>query len=199
MKLIAIMTDREFVLEIRKGNQQAFRMFVEKYQLTVIKTCNGFVHNLEDAEDIGQEVFLEVYRSIHNFREESKLSTWLYRIAVNKSLNHLRKYKLKKNLESIESLFITNKNMINEIRDNSNLQPDDEIEQGEKAEILHRAIDSLSTNQRISFILNKYDDLSYKEIAEIMNTSLSAVESLIHRAKINLQKKLFNLYKKKYK
>ena len=198
MKLIAIMTDREFVLEIRKGNQQAFRMFVEKYQLTVVKTCNGFIHNLEDAEDIAQEVFIEVYKSIHNFREESKLSTWLYRIAVNKSLNHLRKYKLKKNLESIESLFMTNKNMINEIRDNSNLLPDDKIEQSEKAKILHRAIDSLSTNQRISFILNKYEDLSYKEIAEIMNTSLSAVESLIHRAKINLQKKLFNYYKKNY-
>jgi RNA polymerase sigma factor (sigma-70 family) len=192
------MTDREFVLEIHKGNQQAFRMFVEKNQLTVIKTCNGFIHNLEDAEDIAQEVFLEVYKSIHNFREESKLSTWLYRIAVNKSLNHLRKYKLKKNLKSIESLFITNKNMINEIRDNSNLLPDDKIEQSEKAKILYRAIDSLSTNQRISFILNKYEDLSYKEIAEIMNASLSAVESLIHRAKINLQKKLFNYYKKNY-
>jgi RNA polymerase sigma-70 factor (ECF subfamily) len=192
------MTDREFVLEIRKGNQQAFKMFVEKYQSTVIKTCNGFIHNLEEAEDIAQEVFLEVYKSIHNFREESKLSTWLYRIAVNKSLNHLRKYKLKKNLKSIESLFSANKNMINEIRDNNNLMPDDKIEQSEKVKILHQAIDSLSTNQRICFILNKYEDLSYKEIAEIMNTSLSAVESLIHRAKINLQKKLFNYYKKNY-
>lgn len=190
------MTEREFVREIRKGNQQAFRMFVEKYQLTVVKTCNGFIHNLEDSEDIAQEVFLEVYKSIHNFRGEAKLSTWLYRISVNKSLNHLRKYKLKKNLESIESLFAGNENMINKIRDNNNLMPDDEIEQNEKIKILHGAIDSLPTNQRISFILNKYEDLSYKKIAEIMNISLSAVESLIHRAKINLQKKLFNYYKK---
>jgi RNA polymerase sigma-70 factor (ECF subfamily) len=192
------MTDRELIFEIRKGNQQAFRMFVEKNQLTVVKTCNGFIHNLNDAEDVAQEVFLEVYRSIHTFREEARLSTWLYRIAVNKSLNHLRKYKLKKNLESIESLFSTSTNMINEIRDNNTLPPDDRIEQNERAQILHKAIDSLSTNQRISFILNKYEDLSYKEIAEIMNTSLSAVESLIHRAKINLQKKLFNYYKKNY-
>ncbi len=193
------MTDREFVLEILKGNQQAFRMFVEKYQLTVVKTCNGFVHNIEEAEDIAQEVFLEVYRSIHNFRGEAKLSTWLYRIAVNKSLNHLRKYKLKKNFESIELLFKSNADMLNEIRDNSNLMPDDKIEQNEQAKILHRAIDSLPTSQRISFILNKYEDLSYKKIAEIMNISLSAVESLIHRAKINLQKSLFNYYKKNYR
>lgn len=192
------MTDKEFVLEIRKGNQQAFRKFVEKYQLTVVKICNGFIHNLEDAEDIAQEVFIEVYQSVHKFRGEAKLSTWLYRIAVNKSLNHLRKYKLKKNLESIESLFMTNKNMINEIEDNRNLLPDDNIEQREKAHVLHRAISSLSTNQRVSFTLNKYEDLSYKEIAEIMNTSLSAVESLIHRAKINLQKKLFVYYKKNH-
>ena len=193
-----MMTDKEFVLEISKGNQQAFRKFVEKYQLTVLKICNGFIHNREDAEDITQEVFIEVYQSIHKFRGEAKLTTWLYRIAVNKSLNHLRKYKLKKNLKSIESLFMINKNIINEIEDRRNLQPDDNMEQREKAYILHRAISSLSTNQRISFILNKYEDLSYKEIAEIMNTSLSAVESLIHRAKINLQKKLFNYYKKKY-
>ena len=193
-----MMTDKEFVLEICNGNQQAFRKFVEKYQLTVLKICNGFIHNREDAEDITQEVFIEVYQSIHKFRGEAKLTTWLYRIAVNKSLNHLRKYKLKKNLKSIESLFMINKNIINEIEDSRNLQPDDNMEQREKAYILHRAISSLSTNQRISFILNKYEDLSYKEIAEIMNTSLSAVESLIHRAKINLQKKLFNYYKKKY-
>ncbi|UCH14944.1 MAG: sigma-70 family RNA polymerase sigma factor, partial [Bacteroidales bacterium] len=90
MKIFAIMTDKEFVLEIRKGNQQAFRKFVEKHQLTVVKICNGFVHNPQDAEDIAQEVFIEVYQSVHKFRGEAKLSTWLYRIAVNKSLNHLR-------------------------------------------------------------------------------------------------------------
>ena len=190
------MTDKEFVLEISSGNQQAFRKFVEKYQLSVVKICNGFLHNREDAEDIAQEVFIEVYQSVSKFRGEAKLSTWLYRIAVNKSLNHLRKYKLKKNLESIESLFVTNKDMINEIEDQRNLLPDDNIEHKEKSRILHKAISSLSANQRISFILNKYEDLSYKEIAEIMNTSVSAVESLIHRAKLNLQKKLFNYYKK---
>jgi len=190
------MTDKELVNEISNGNQYVFRMFVEKHQLPVFKVCNGFIHNKEDSEDIVQEVFVEVYQSIHNFRGEAKLSTWLYRIAVNKSLNYLRKNKIKKNLKSIESLFAGNKNRLDEIEDN-NLRPDENIEQNERSRILFRAVNSLSTNQRIAFILNKYEDLSYKEIAEIMNTSLPAVESLIHRAKINLQKKLFVHYKKK--
>ena len=100
----------EFVKEISSGNQQAFRLFVEKHQLSVIKVCNGFLHNHEDAEDVTQEVFVEVYQSIHKFRGDSKLSTWLHRIAVNKSLNHLRKNKIKKYLDNIESFF-TSKNL----------------------------------------------------------------------------------------
>ena len=190
------MTDKELVREIGKGNQHAFRIFVEKYQSTVFKICNGFIHNKEDCEDIVQEVFIEVYRSIHSFRGEAKLTTWLYRIAVNKSLNYLRKNKVKRNLASLESSFDSDKNRLSEIEDNS-IRPDENIEQNARAHILFRALRALSTNQRIAFILNKYEDLSYKEIAEIMNASLPAVESLIHRAKINLQKKLYIHYKKK--
>ena len=190
------MTDREFVSEISRGNQQAFKLFVEKHQLSVIKICTGFLHNPEDAEDVAQEVFIEVYQSIKKFRGDAKLSTWLHRIAVNKSLNYLRKNKIWKYLDNIESLIVTDKHSVGEIEDNNNLHPEKNIEQTEKARILHQAVNSLSANQRISFILNKYDDLSYKEIAEIMNTTLSAVESLIHRAKINLQKKLYYYYKK---
>ncbi len=190
------MTDREFIKEIRKGNQKAFKLFVEKYQLSVTKVCTGFLHNKEDAEDVTQEVFIEVYRSIHKFRGESKLSTWLHRIAVNKSLNHLRKNKIKKHTDNIESLLTAGRSQINTLEDANNTHPEKNYEECEKARILHQAVNSLSTNQRISFVLNKYEDLSYKEIAEIMNTTTAAVESLIHRAKINLQKKLYNYYKK---
>jgi RNA polymerase sigma-70 factor (ECF subfamily) len=190
------MTDKELVREIGKGNQQVFRMLVEKYQSTIFKICNGFIHNKEDCEDIVQDVFIEVYQSIHNFRGEAKLTTWLYRIAVNKSLNYLRKTKIRRNILSMESLFGGDKSRPSEVEDNS-IRPDENIEQNERARILFSALRALSTNQRIAFVLNKYEDLSYKEIAEIMNTSLPAVESLIHRAKINLQKKLYVHYKKK--
>ncbi len=192
------MTDREFLKEISRGNQQAFRLFVEKHQLAVMKLCKGFLHSQEDAEDVTQDVFVEVYRSIHKFRGDSSLSTWLHRIAVNKSLNHLRRNKINKYLDNIESFFTSGKNTVNEIGNTNNTDPERTFEQNEKAAILHQAVNSLSTNQRICFIMNKYEDLPYKEIAEIMNTTISAVESLIHRAKINLRKKLYNYYKKNY-
>ena len=189
------MDDKEIIGKIIEGNQNAFRVLVENYQDKVIATCNGFVHNVEDAEDIAQDVFVEVYQSITKFRSDSKFSTWLYRIAVNKSLNHLRKNKKNSVIRSIDSFFNKEKNENLEVPDSKSPQADQNIENQERAEILHKVINSLAKNQRIAFNLNKYDDLSYKEIAEVMNISLSSVESLMHRAKMNLQKKLISYYK----
>ncbi|MCF8297233.1 MAG: RNA polymerase sigma factor [Saprospiraceae bacterium] len=189
------MDEKTIIAKIIEGNQQAFRELVESYQDKVISTCNSFVHNLEDAEDIAQDVFVEIYQSITKFRSDSKFSTWLYRIAVNKSLNHLRKNKKNTMLKSLDSFFGNDKNEKYEISDSKSSQADQNIENNERAEILHNAINSLAKNQRIAFTLNKYDDLSYKEIAEVMNISLSSVEALMHRAKMNLQKKLVNYYR----
>ncbi len=194
------MEDKLIIEKIIEGNQQAFRELVDNYQDKVISTCNSFVHNIEDAEDIAQDVFVEVYQSIKKFRGDAKISTWLHRIAVNKSLNHLRKNKKNSVLKSIDSFYNNNggpidKNENLEIEDSKTSQSEHNIENKERAEILHNAINSLAKNQRIAFNLNKYDDLSYKEIAEVMNISLSSVESLLHRAKMNLQKKLISYYK----
>ncbi len=191
------MTDKELIKAIKKDDQQAFKQLVEKNQQMVVNTCNGFLHNIADAEDIAQDVFIEVFLSVHKFREDAKLSTWLYRIAVNKSLNHIRDNKKHKILKSIDSFFTSDKNIEIEIPDNSSSQPEEIIEEKERSQILSYSINSLAKNQKIAFTLNKYDDLSYKQIAEIMDLSLSSVESLIHRAKKNLQKKLLNHYKKK--
>lgn len=184
-----MITESELLQKVLNKEVHAFRLLVKQYQQKVFNTCNGFLHNKEDAEDIAQEVFVEVYQSIDQFRQESKLSTWLYRISVNKSLNHIKKNRKNKLLISLESIFSPG---AEEIKSKiTNIKSDeDNFEKRENALILHMAIESLSKNQRIAFTLNKYDDLSYKEIAEIMNISLSSVESLIHRAKLNLQKKL---------
>ncbi|MBC8146404.1 MAG: RNA polymerase sigma factor [Bacteroidetes bacterium] len=189
------MDENIIIKKIIEGNQQAFREFVESYQNKVISTCNSFVHNIEDAEDIAQDVFVEVYQSIKKFRSDSKISTWLYRISVNKSLNHLRKNKKNTLIKSLDSFFGNDKNESLEVEDSTSTQADQNIENRERIEILHKAIASLAKNQRIAFNLNKYDDLTYKEIAEVMNISLSSVESLMHRAKMNLQKKLINYYR----
>lgn len=184
--------DQILIEKILEGDQHAFKELVEKYQIMVINTCTGFLHNVPDAEDIAQEVFIEVFSSIRKFRREAKLSTWLYRIAVNKSLNFIRSKKRRQWIQNIEEVFLKNKQDISQPIVDQN--PENEMETKEDAKILHQTINSLTENQRIAFVLNKYDDLSYSEIAEVMSLSLSSVESLIHRAKINLQKKLIRHY-----
>ena len=188
------MTDSELVQGVIDKKENAFRLLVEKYQQIVFNTCNGFLHNKEDAEDIAQDVFVEVYLSIDKFRHEAKLSTWLYRVAVNKSLNYIKKNKKNKMLLSLENIFsVSDDNYAEEF---SKMKSNERnLDMDESAKILYETIDSLGENQRIAFTLNKFDDLSYKEIADIMDMSLSSVESLIHRAKINLQKKLGSYFK----
>ncbi|MDD2278909.1 MAG: sigma-70 family RNA polymerase sigma factor [Bacteroidales bacterium] len=189
-----MLTDSELIDNILNNNsQKAFEELVNRYQSLVTKTCLGFVSNYADAEDIAQDVFIEVFHSLKNFRSESKLSTWLYRIAVNKSLNFIRLKKRHSGLRSIESFFTTgnsNKSESIEIASPKSTDADWGIEQQEDKQMLKKAINSLPENQRIAFILSKYHDLSYKEIAEIMSITLSSVESLLFRAKQNLQKKL---------
>lgn len=168
---------------------------VKTFHKNVYHTCFGFVHNKQDAEDIAQDVFIEVYRSVSRFRGDSRLSTWIYRISVNKSLNHIRKYKNSKLLYPIELLFHGVKDEDNRIDLSEPSSNEDNVERKEMKKILHQAIDSLPEKQRTAFTLSKFDDLSYNEIAEVMETSLSAVESLIHRAKLGLQKKLLKYNK----
>ena len=191
------MSEAEIIQKLQERDEQAFRQLIENHRQLVVNTCFGLVHNLEDAEDIAQDVFIEVFRSVHKFRADSKISTWLYRIAVNRSLNFIRDNKRRKLAQSIEEIFSPGKEKSGNFSPEKVSAPDTEIENSERAAILHKAIDSLPQNQRVAFTLNKYEDLSYKEIAAVMETSVSSVESLIHRAKKNLQKKLYVCYKKK--
>jgi len=188
------MTDQELIEQLVSGSQSAFRHLVNKYQVLVFNTCMGFVGNRQSAEDLSQEVFIEIHRSINKFRGDAKLSTWLYRISVNKSLNHIRDQKKHNLVRSLERFFYGEKEEVLDIEDHIFGLADAPIEQQQHARELYRAVESLSDNQRIAFTLNKFDDLSYKKIAEVMDVSLSTVESLIHRAKKNLQKKLKTYY-----
>ena len=86
------MTDKDLVEKIQTGDHDSFKVMIENHQRLIFNTCKGFLHNEEDAQDVAQDVFIEAYRSIKKFRGDSKISTWLYRIAVNKSLNFIRLY-----------------------------------------------------------------------------------------------------------
>lgn len=189
-----LMNDKKLIDDLKNADHQAFREFVEQYENMVVNTCYGFLRNQEDAEDIAQEVFIEIYRAIHHFREEASLSTWIYRIAVNKSLNLIKKNKRKKWANSIQAAF-GNEEDSEPFTDTKTPNPQISLEQQERIQILYKAIDSLAENQKVAFTLSKFEDFDYKQIAEIMGTTVSAVESLLNRAKKNLQKKLYNYYK----
>jgi len=191
------MSDFEIIEQLKQGNELAFRKLVETHQNMVVNTCFGMVHNLEDAEDIAQEVFIEVYRSIQNFRADSKLSTWLYRIAINRTLNHIRNNKKNKWFRSFENEAEAKNKQLLQLESSKTDQPEYELENKQRAIILHEAIAGLPQNQKVAFTLSKYEELSYKEISEVMELSVSSVESLLFRAKKNLQKKLYKCYKKK--
>ena len=188
---------KEHILE-QSGHsiqEDDFSTIVAEHQDMVLNTCYRFVLNREDAEDIAQEVFLEAYRSLDSFRQESKLSTWLYRIAVTKSLDHLRKKKRKKRFSSLKRVMGFN-DPAEELALPSSIETPAEVLSGsERTEILQSALDSLPDNQKTAFLLSKYDGYSNQEIADVMQTTVSAVESLVHKAKKNLQKKLEKHYR----
>ena len=179
--------------ENRHG-ELAFKYIVDTYQAVIYNTCIGIVGDADDAKDIAQDVFIQLYKSADSFRGDSKISTWLYRIAVNKSLNHIRNNKKHKVLLRIQGFFAADETREIQIRDRARSNPQEISEQNEHKVALRTAIDSLPENQKTAFVLKNYDDISYKEISEIMELSLSSVESLIHRAKKNLQKTLNYYY-----
>lgn len=181
-----MLTNNQLIPKIKAGDRRAFRELVDTYQQKVISTCYSFVKNQHDAEDIAQEVFVEVFRSIGTFKEESELSTWMYRISINKSLDFLRMMKRKKRIQNLLPIFNPQTSKEISIPDKSrNIQ--EKLEQDEMHRVLHQAINQLPSNQKIALTLNKFENLTSREIAGIMELSVSSVESILHRSKINLK------------
>lgn len=188
-----ITTEHKFVEALKEGNEQAFKALVLEYQDKVFNTCFGFVKNRDDADDLAQEVFIEVYKSVGSFREDAGLSTWIYKIAVNKSLGHLRKSKRNRTTQWLKKLVGMKDDPMADIPDFDH--PGVLVENKERANVLFQAIDKLPESQKTAFTLHKVEGLSYEEIAKIMDRSLPSVESLMHRARTSLKKWLYNYYK----
>lgn len=189
------MEDSEIILKLKKNDSEAFKSVVNQYQRMVLNCTFKFLRNRESAEDLTQEVFVEVFESINSFRADSKLSTWIYRIAVTKSLNQLKSMKRKKRFAVLISLFGKDE-MEGQIPAPEDKNQQKELENKDRAQVLSWALEKLPENQRIAFTLSKYEEMSYEEISLILNTSITSVESLIHRAKTNLKKKLYSYYEK---
>lgn len=174
----------DIIGDILNGNTEMFNVITEKYADQLFRVALGYMHSKEEAEDITQEVLIKAYNSLSTFKGNSKLSTWLYRITVNTCLNELKKRKRTSLFSSIED--IKNKGL-----DSSNQKnPEQQLIEEEINLKVRKAIDSLPSKQKTAFILQRYKELSQKEISEVMGISEGAVEQLLQRGKKHLKKRL---------
>lgn len=178
------MRDEELLQKLQQGDHQAFEYLVDKYAKGVYNLCLSFVRDPIWSDDLTQEVFIEVFESVDRFRGRSSLWTWVYRIAVNKSLNFERR---RKRILIMDSLHLANLEEKNYWMKNVS-HPGVEDRNKELENWVFQKIRDLPRSQRIAFTLNKIDGVKQKDIGEIMDLSISAVESLIFRAKNRLKK-----------
>ena len=193
--MIIVLDEAYIIARLKNGDEAAFKELVNSFKDHVFNAALGILQQQTDAEDVAQEVFIQAYQSIGGFKGNARLSTWLYKITVNKSLELLRNRKRKKRFAFIQSLFDNTGAEVN-TKHPSFDHPGVQLENKERAAILFSAIDKLPDKQKVAFLLNKTEQLSYEEISAVMGLSVSAVESLLFRAKQNLQKLLADYYEK---
>lgn len=170
------LTDLEMIAQVREGNRQAFQLIVEKYEQQIARTVIGMLGNCQEAEDVGQEVFIRFYRSLAKFKGEASLGTYLTRIAINLSLNSIKKQKRR-------NLFRSTDSEIYKLD-----IPDNELssEQKDIQELVQKAILQLPKEFRSIVVLRMIEGYSTKEVAEILSIPMGTVLSRLSRA----QKKL---------
>lgn len=171
---------------LRAGDEDAYRALLGEFEGKVYNLCLGFVQDRAEARDLAQEVFLQVFRSVGRFRGEAKLSTWIYRIAVTKSLTHLRWRRRKRWLQSLAG---RGREPVEE-RADGRPAADETIEREERRRLLLAAMGTLPESQRAALGLFCFERLPYERIAEVMNVTVPAVESLIFRARRGLRERL---------
>jgi RNA polymerase sigma-70 factor, ECF subfamily len=173
-------------------NESHFETVYNGHKKLVYNMCLHYVLNAEDAQDITQEVFVKIYQRYHQYdAEAASLKTWICRIAINHCLDFLKAKKSKKRFGFLSALFYPDSN--EPVNDAIIINhPGIETEDKEALQNLLKIIYTLPENQKTAIILNRIEDRPQKEVAEIMNTSLKAVESLLQRAKQTIQKKLTN-------
>jgi RNA polymerase sigma factor (sigma-70 family) len=176
-------SDLDLVEEVRNGNRQAFTELMRRYQQRVYWTARRIVGSHADADDIAQETFIKAYLGLGEFRGESGFFTWLYRIAVNLSLNAVRKQQIMGYLrqsELVERLFPSQED------------PSQELEHEETELLLRQAIARLPEKQKAVFVLRYYDEMPYEEISKILKTSVGGLKANYFHALKKVQEHLKN-------
>jgi RNA polymerase sigma-70 factor, ECF subfamily len=182
--------DAVLMLRVKRGDREAFAGLVEKYKQPVMNFVYRSLRDEIEAEDVAQNVFLQVYKSRSRYKQTAKFSTWLFTIARNLCLNELRR-RTRHPAESIEEPYAENEDQPQrQYEDKSQAAPPEKLLQGELVQKIEEALAELPENQRSAILLCRQEELSYEEIAETLDCSLSATKSLIHRGRETLKEKL---------
>ena len=176
---------------IAEGDEDAFEILVDRHQASVLNLIYRFIGDRTQAKDLSQEVFIRVWQAAKTYKPEAKFTTWLYRITTNLCFNELKSSRRRKWF-SFHRSDEEGEHSIEETLADSAPSAEDLLLEKERSRQISDALQSLPDNQRMALVLKRYDDLSYAEIAQIIGCSVSAVESLLVRAKRTLQEKLKN-------
>lgn len=185
----ALDPDVQLMLRVKEDDPGAFEQLVTLYQNRVIGVLYHMVSNIEEAEDLAQEVFLRVYRSRMGYKPVGKFSTWLFTITNNLALNAIRDRKRKpvRDAGGSESGPLGPRPLEQLVSSPSGAMPSRIFAKGEMSEVIRQAVCQLSEEQRMAVMLNKFEDMSYRQIGDIMNKSEMAVKSLLSRARSALR------------
>lgn len=183
----------EIIFRFKHGEKEVFGQILKNYQGALVNFVFKFMGQKERAEDIAQEVFLKVYQQLPEYKEEGKFTAWLFRIATNFCLNEIKKIKKQAQISLDEPKEDQEQPLAATLADLTQYSPDKSLEKKELIQAVQNVLLSLPEKQRIALILSQYENLSYQEIAAVLESSVSAIESLIFRAKQTLKQKLVKL------
>ena len=182
--------DAALMLRVKRGDMSAFEELVEKYKQPLINLIYRTLPDATEAEDLAQNVFVQVFKSAHRYEVSAKFSTWLYTIARNLSLNEIRR-RSRHPADSLDQTNPENEDQpLRQFEDSKNFSPPDALLQGELEKKIGQAVAELPENQRTAILLCRQEEMSYEEIAKVLGCSLSATKSLIHRGRETLKHKL---------
>jgi len=182
--------DAALMLRVKQGDSDAFAQLVDKYKHPVMNLVYRMLRDATEAEDIAQNVFIQVHKSASRYQASSKFTTWLFTIARNLCLNELRR-RSRHPADSMEAAHPENEEQPwQQFEDKKTFSPPETLLQGELEQKIDEALAELPENQRTAILLCRQDELSYEEIAKVLRCSLSATKSLIHRGRETLKEKL---------
>jgi len=182
--------DAALMLRVKRGDRAAFAGLVDKYKQPVMNFVHRSLRDEIEAEDLAQNVFLQAWKSRGRYQQTAKFSTWLFTIARNLCLNEIRR-RSRHPAESIEEAHAEHDDQPRQqYEDTSQVAPPEKLLHGELARKIEEALAELPENQRTAILLCRQDELSYEEIAEVLDCSLSATKSLIHRGRETLKERL---------